>query len=199
MQAKIAARKGDPETIDLMVSVLKQRVDGLDNQGRTLLFYAVRGTRDDDGNLQQAGGSIAGPRTENFAPGCSQGAAAQHLVQIHGFNVNFQTHSSGMTPLMEAARYGNIACATQLLLLGADCKLRNAKGHSAGDIARLSVPNYLELSEAMCSETNWDAVKARINSDRMKVAALLETVEKNGLEAISGTRSQQNSNPSPAA
>lgn len=182
LQAKIAARKGDPEAIDTLVTVLKKRLCGLDEQGRTLLFYAVRGTRGDNGSLEPAGGSMADARTSGrvFIAGCRPGDAARHLVQRHGFSVNFQVHDTGMTPLMEAARYGNCAAALALLQLGADWQLRNANGHSALDVARTRLPEYLSLREAMCSENQWEAVKARVDKDRDGVVSLLAFVEQQG-------------------
>mmetsp|Transcript_21546 Transcript_21546/g.50200 ORF Transcript_21546/g.50200 Transcript_21546/m.50200 type:complete len:229 (+) Transcript_21546:46-732(+) len=173
VQARIAARKGDPESLDLLPKVLNESLHGLDQDGRTLLFYAVRGTRDDGGELLPAGGSMAGPCAADFAPGCRQGDAARCLVEVHGFDVNYQVHSSGMTPLMEAARYANVDAARVLVKLGADRDLRNAKGHTAQDIAGMQLPEYLGLEEVCCSQNRWDSVKSSIDRDRSLVAKLL--------------------------
>mmetsp|Transcript_95981 Transcript_95981/g.311314 ORF Transcript_95981/g.311314 Transcript_95981/m.311314 type:complete len:255 (-) Transcript_95981:3-767(-) len=174
--AKIAARKDDPESIDLIVTLLKQSIKGLDEKGRTLLFYTVRGTRDDGGSLEPAGGSMASPVTPSFAPGCRSGGAARHLVESMDFDVNFQVHDSGLSPLMEAARYGNLDAVRVLLELRADCTLCDSQGLSVLDIARRQLPDYLSVEEASCSENRWEGVKAQIQCDRGLIAQLLELV-----------------------
>merc|ERR1712048_99632 len=99
-------------------------------------------------------------------------------VEKHGFDVNYQTHESGMTPLMELARYGNVGALPDLLALGADTSLQNVNGHTAKDIAQMVLPEYLTLHECQCSSNRWDIIKAKIDADRCKVAQELEKAEK---------------------
>ena len=54
---------------------------------------------------------------------------------------------TGMTPLMEAARYGHVQGARLLLELRASVELRNAKGETALDIARTRLPEHLDFQE----------------------------------------------------
>eukprot|EP00933_Yihiella_yeosuensis_P065510 TRINITY_DN69373_c0_g1_i1.p1 TRINITY_DN69373_c0_g1~~TRINITY_DN69373_c0_g1_i1.p1 ORF type:complete len:227 (-),score=38.80 TRINITY_DN69373_c0_g1_i1:87-767(-) len=167
LQARICARQGDPESLDAMINLLKQSITGIDPQGRTLLFYAVRGMRDDGGVLQLELGS-GWPRLCN---------SASYLVQKQHFDLDFQVHDTGMTPLMEAVRYGNTAAVAVLLEMKADTSLRNASGHTALDIAKMKLPEYLDFNEMMCSETRSDGVKERIHSDRSSAAKLIEAAE----------------------
>jgi len=186
VQARIAARKGDPETLDLLPKVLGQTLHGFDQEGRTLLFYAVRGTRDDDGRLEPAGGSMAGPRSKEFAPGLKQGDAAAHLVQAHGFDVNFQVHDTGMTPLMEAVRYANADAVKTLMELGADPSLPNVKGQTACDIAHTKLPEYLNINEVMCSQNRWDAIRVNIDAERETISHLLVRTSSGGVTPKAG-------------
>lgn len=63
-----------------------------------------------------------------------------------GFDVDCRS-STGMTPLMEAARYGNVQGAALLLELKASPELRNLRGERALDIARARVPEHLDLQD----------------------------------------------------
>lgn len=173
LQARIAARNDDAEALDLLVSVLGQSLGGLDEQGRTALFYAVRGTRDDGGNLEPAGRTMANPKTPTFAPGCRRGGAARHLVEKHGLDPNFQIHDTGLSPLMEAARYGSSGAARALLEARADAGLRDVHGNTALAIAQTIPPAYFDFQEAQCSSNRWEDFMRHIAEDRGQVAKML--------------------------
>ncbi|CAK9079945.1 unnamed protein product [Durusdinium trenchii] len=59
LEARIAARQDDAESLELLTSVLRRSIRGLDEQGRSLLFYAVRGNRDDGGKAQASAAAVA--------------------------------------------------------------------------------------------------------------------------------------------
>mmetsp|Transcript_93754 Transcript_93754/g.146366 ORF Transcript_93754/g.146366 Transcript_93754/m.146366 type:complete len:249 (+) Transcript_93754:52-798(+) len=180
VEARIAARKSCHESLDIVSERLGKSLTDLDENGRTLLFYAVRGTRNDAGRLDPAGGTMASPKMQQFDPNCVAGGAAKHLVEKYGLDINYQVHDSGISALMEAVRYGNAPTTIALLQLGADPELRNAEGHTALDIARTKAPQYLNMNECQCSENHMDALAARVNQDRSEIAALLEEVQKLG-------------------
>jgi ankyrin repeat protein len=177
VQARIAARNGDQESLELVAKHLKYSLSDLDEKGQTLLFYAVRGTRDDSGNLEPPGGTMA-PKTQHFDQNCSTGDAARFLCEKHHLNLNHQVHDTGMTALMEAVRYGNIGTTFALLHLGADTSLHNAAGHTALDIAKTKVPAYLTSSECCVSQDRFEGYGNTVNNDRMQIAQLLQEVER---------------------
>ncbi|CAJ1364777.1 unnamed protein product [Effrenium voratum] len=169
LQARIAARQDDAESLNILTGVLRRSIRGLDEQGRTLLYYAVRGNRDDAGQSQPSA-SVARKL---------QGADAQwddvprYLVNRQQFDVNVQA-GSGMTPLMEAARFGSLDSVRLLLELRADPGLRNARGDTALEVARSRVPEYLDFKEMQCSETRWAIAKEHVDKDRSRIAEILQ-------------------------
>ena len=171
LEARIAARQDDAESLDLLTTVLRRPISGFDEQGRTLLFYAVRGNRDDGGKAQASAAAVAKKLL---------GAAAQwdevprYLVQRHNFDVNFPVKASGMTPLMEATRFGNVFGVELLLELRADPHHANTRGHTALEIARSKVPEYLDFQEMQCSENRITSVKESIERDRQRIAKMLK-------------------------
>lgn len=91
-----------------------------------------------------------------------------------------QTYESGMTPLMEAARHGNIQTSVALLKLGADWKLQNKHGHTALDIASSPLPDYFSLRESCFSQNKWNKLQGSITQDRQVTAHLLQEIEEKG-------------------
>ncbi|CAE7523276.1 unnamed protein product, partial [Symbiodinium sp. CCMP2456] len=145
LEARIAARQEDTETLEILTSVLRRSISGTDEQGRTLLFYAVRGNRDDSGAAQISKTAVAKAALAALAGSSVVDAAPHYLVQRRNFDVNFQVPSSGLTPLMEAARFGNAEAVEVLLSLRADPTLKDAAGLTALDIAKSRLPAYLEF------------------------------------------------------
>ena len=110
----------------------------------------------------------------------------------HNFDVNFRVKASGMTPLMEdgtlavvscgftakflvceATRFGHIFGVELLMELRADPHCVNKSGHSALDIAKAKVPEYLDFQEMQCSENRRQLVEECIERDRKRIAQLL--------------------------
>lgn len=180
VQARLAARKCDDSSLDIVHEKLKQTLFELDEQGRSLLFYSVRGTRTDTGDFETPGGSMAGPSSQQFDARCTASGATLFLVKKYGLDVNFQVHDTGMTPLMEAVRFGNLPNSLTLLQLGADSMLRNAQGDTALDIAKKDASEYLTMQEANCSFTHFVKHKASVTRDRLAVANVLEDIQKKG-------------------
>eukprot|EP00913_Durusdinium_trenchii_P005494 g5121.t1 len=114
LEARIAARQDDAESLELLTSVLRRSIRGLDEQGRSLLFYAVR-------KAQASAAAVAKKLL---------GDAAQ-WDEVHHFDVNFQAQKTGFTPLMEATRFGNLFGVELLLELRADVNLQSVRGARA--------------------------------------------------------------------
>jgi len=181
--AKIAARQDDAESINVVEGMLQKSIIGLDEKGRSLLFYAVRGVRNDSGELEPPGGSLDAAHPISRARLLTRlepGGAARFLVTKKGINPNLRAVACGnMTPLMEAARYGHVAAVKVLLSVKADPSLRDDEGLTALQIAQTQLPAYLTLEEANCSANQWELVKANIQHDRDRVVeCLLEHKDK---------------------
>eukprot|EP00931_Biecheleriopsis_adriatica_P019808 TRINITY_DN13397_c0_g1_i1.p1 TRINITY_DN13397_c0_g1~~TRINITY_DN13397_c0_g1_i1.p1 ORF type:complete len:218 (+),score=54.27 TRINITY_DN13397_c0_g1_i1:38-691(+) len=173
-QARIAARQNDAETLHVLVTTLKRDISGLDEQGRTLLFYAVRGNRDDAGMAQVTGpAGVCLPGTD----GQQWDDVTKYLVRRHNFDVNFQMKDTGMTALMEAARFGNPSAVASLLELQANPGLRTVDGLTALDIAKSELPKYLLFQEMQCSESRLESVKENIRRDRSMAARVLQAMQ----------------------
>eukprot|EP00930_Biecheleria_cincta_P003472 TRINITY_DN104406_c0_g1_i1.p1 TRINITY_DN104406_c0_g1~~TRINITY_DN104406_c0_g1_i1.p1 ORF type:complete len:233 (-),score=27.18 TRINITY_DN104406_c0_g1_i1:46-744(-) len=173
LQPRIAARQNDAKSLEIYNKTLKKSIAGLDEQGRPLLFYAVRGNRDDGGKAQPTLPMSVATMPSTGGPGQGFGDVVQYLVQNHGVDVNYQVEGTGVSPLMEAARFGSIQSVVTLLALRANPDLRDSQGHTALDIAKMKLPSYLEFQEIQCSENCLDGVSCRINEDRLQVARLL--------------------------
>merc|ERR1712100_518729 len=92
------------------------------------------------------------------------------LVQQFGADVNLSA-KDGMTPLMEATRYGNFYSVRQLLDIRADPKAANGAGHTALDIARMQLPEYLSERESCTSSASqWKSFSQEVQKGRDKVA-----------------------------
>mmetsp|Transcript_127334 Transcript_127334/g.220720 ORF Transcript_127334/g.220720 Transcript_127334/m.220720 type:complete len:366 (-) Transcript_127334:169-1266(-) len=180
LQVRIQSRQSDEESLQISNDACNLSPKDLDEQGRNALFYAVRGVRDDDGNWDRPGGSLSGVIHKTYSDNCTAHGAAEYLVRKMGLEVDFQTYDGGMTPLMEAARHGNIQTCLALLKLGADWKLQNKWGHTALDVAKAPLPEYFSLRESCFSQNKWNKLQGRITQDRQVTAHLLEEVEAKG-------------------
>eukprot|EP00415_Alexandrium_ostenfeldii_P004228 UN4228 len=96
------------------------------------------------------------------------------MVEDYSADVNEADHSK-MTPLMEAARFGNPYACHRLLQLRADISKVNSAGHTAIDVAETCVPKYLSSLEAG-SDTDgaWIRVQEGVNRDRALIASFLK-------------------------
>lgn len=180
VQVRIQARQSDEESLEISKTACNLDPALLDEQGRNALFYAVRGIRDDDGNWDRPGGTLSGVVNKTYSEGCTAHGAAQYLIQTAGIDVNFQTYDTGMTPLMEAARHGNMQTTIALLKYGADWKIMNSSGHTAFDIANSQLPDYYTFKESCFSSNRWQNLCTRVQQDRMYVARILEEVQIQG-------------------
>ncbi|CAK9063877.1 Uncharacterized protein SCF082_LOCUS33001, partial [Durusdinium trenchii] len=170
LEARIAARQDDAESLELLTSVLRRSIRGLDEQGRSLLFYAVRGNRDDGGKAQASAAAVA---KKLLGDAAQWDEVPRYLVKRHHFDVNFQAQKTGFTPLMEATRFGNLFGVELLLELRADVNLQSVRGETALDVARGKVLEHLDLKEMQCSENRLEMVKDRVESDKLRIADLL--------------------------
>ena len=75
---------------------------------------------------------------------------------------------------MEATRFGNVFGVELLLELRADPRQANTRGHTALEIARSKVPEYLDFQEMQCSENRITSVKESIERDRQRIAKMLK-------------------------
>mmetsp|Transcript_55416 Transcript_55416/g.104026 ORF Transcript_55416/g.104026 Transcript_55416/m.104026 type:complete len:230 (+) Transcript_55416:17-706(+) len=174
LEARIAARQEDTETLDLLTTVLRRSISGMDEQGRTLLYYAVRGNRDDSGVAHVAKTAAAQAAFASFSGSSVIEDVPSYLVKRRNFDVNFRVATTGLTPLMEASRFGNVGAVELLLVLRANPMMRDLRGNSALDIARSRLPEYLHFQEMQCSENRWTAVKEHVDGDRDKIVTLLQ-------------------------
>jgi len=165
LQAKISARQHDVETLEVLSERLRESLLGVDALGRTLIFYAARGIRDDNGKLTIPSGYF--PASDAIA----------HLAEKHSLDVNFQARDTGMTPLMEAARHGNPHGVAALLELRAEPGLVDVNGRTALDIARTQLPQHLDVKAAQCSENFWDSFKRHVDADRELAARELRDAQ----------------------
>ena len=90
----------------------------------------------------------------------------------------FAGHAVGVTPLMIAAREGNLELVNRLLAAGADWRLKDAKGKTAVTLAtqagRVDVLQRLEQAGA----------KVNFRSKQLHSAALLEAVKRQDIEGV---------------
>lgn len=155
-----------------------ETIHQLDECGRTALFYSVRGVRSIDGELPEVPPGWSGFTGFDWEPlqkpGCPD--MCRILVQLYDADVNARDGAK-LTPLMEASRYGNLRAIVTLLELKADIGCRNARGHSALDIARTKEPEYFSIAEA-CLPTDdgfaWEQLRRGLAKDRRLCAVFLE-------------------------
>lgn len=191
-QMRIAARKGDAKGLHLFTTSLKRSISGLDEAGRTLLFYAASGCRDEDHIEPQSLGPLAlltaRARRLRSALGLDSKSARakrtttrqlgdtsevlKYLVETHEADMNFQMKPCGTTPLMEAVRFGNVKAVKTLLELSADLGIRNTLGQTALDLANTKLPEYITFPYS--TQGRYDVVACQINRDRLQALQLLQ-------------------------
>lgn len=137
---------------------------------RLPLWPVGRGNRDDGGQAQASAAAVA---KKLLGAATQWDEVPRYLVTRHNFDVNFRASASGMTPLMEATRFGHVFGVELLMELRADPQQMNARGHTALDIARSKVSEYLDFQEMQCSENRLTAVEECIARDRQRIADLL--------------------------
>lgn len=190
IEAMIAARKSDRGLLEFLSEQRGQALTGTDDTGRTLLFFAARGTREKDGKLEQPGGSIAmiSGRDENtFDQTQTTTGAAEFLIDRHGLDIN-HVCDGGLTPLMEAARFANLDMVAMLLARGADPEARDAEGRTALEIAQTAMPQYLSQAEMHVSDDKWEVVELQVAHDRVAVAIFMTQL--NALARLNATDPQ---------
>lgn len=127
-----------------------QTVHQLDKDGRTAIFYACRGVRNPTGQMQKfpnTGTTPSDDLTGNFKFMSWQDVdMITFIVEDCEGNVNHRDNY-GVTPLMEAVRFGCVHTCEILLDANADIHARDAQGNTALDIARLPAPEYCWTNE----------------------------------------------------
>mmetsp|Transcript_148637 Transcript_148637/g.270517 ORF Transcript_148637/g.270517 Transcript_148637/m.270517 type:complete len:771 (+) Transcript_148637:62-2374(+) len=177
--------------LEFMIVLLDrgQSVNQIDKDGRTALFYAVRGVRNPNGTMQTFPAVCEAPTAYNGASGTTWGwfetDMITFIVEDCEADVNWRDKMK-MTPLMEATRFGCAHTAELLLDAKADIHARDVKGNTALDIARMPAPEYCftqedewltRTHEGMTKssvEEGMSNMRKCITNDRSLVARLLE-------------------------
>lgn len=94
------------------------------------------------GTENEKGYNVSEKAIKNVAP-ISIAIAYGDVVTVNklielGSNINEKSGTTGMTPLMYAARYNNVELVKTLIAKGADAKVRSAAGFTALKYAEIS-------------------------------------------------------------
>jgi len=143
----VALQNNATKVADLLMGYAPTEIDALNRNGETPLMMAAL-----KGNLGAMRTLIAkGARVQEVGwcalhyAATGGNAQAVELLLKSGADVNAKSPNAS-TPLMMAARYGSEAAVGALLKAGAQPALRNQKGLSAADFARLAGRNSLAES-----------------------------------------------------
>jgi len=134
----LAMRDDSPKVAAVLLAQTALRADTANAAGETpLMMAALRGRLEWIGPLIERGGQV---RRDGWTPlhyaASGPDARIVGLLLDRGAAIDAASPNRS-TALMMAARYGDEASAQLLITRGADAKLRNDKGLSAADFARL--------------------------------------------------------------
>merc|ERR1712220_27775 len=114
-----------------LIKLLQEQGESLeakDDDGKTAIFYAVRGKRDAEGCIEPSGGSICHPQGKTHKhEECAQSGVIEAMVKELGVCVNARS-TNGQTPLHGATRYSHLECVQTLVDLKADPACKDRKG-----------------------------------------------------------------------
>lgn len=135
----LALKGGSPKVVKVLMQHPALKVDLANSAGETpLMIAALRGEVDAMKQLMARGAQVnrSGWTPLHYAASAPEPEAVALLLE-RGAVVDALA-PNGTTPMMMAAQYGTEDAATLLLKRGADARLRNGRGQTAADLARVA-------------------------------------------------------------